>query len=95
MPATSTFTHVVYNGQSTIPVSLTCADAYSVVLMFSDAVDYRIDPVSALYNRAIPCQSVATTTERIDLSLIRMTKGDGYYIIRAHEGASGMWHDPY
>ncbi len=95
MPAPSSFVPFEFNGQKTIDVKGTCADAYEVVLIFSMAIDYRSHPSEAIYNTAKPCELGKEFSESIDLSTVFLEPGKTYYLVRASEGKTGTWHDPY
>ncbi len=95
MPAPATFHEFIFHATSTLAVQLTCSDVYSVVMVFPKDVDYRSDILSAKYNAALPCTKGVVSTSIIDLSLHSMKEGESYYFIRAQEGTSGLWHDPY
>lgn len=94
MPSPSKFTSFVYKGEKQFEINVVCKDAYYVILMFSNEVDYRTDTLSALYNTAERC--TMKKSYRIAIPLTQhLTIGASYYIIRADEGAYGTWYDPY
>lgn len=99
MPAPSTFSSFAYKPGGKVAVSGTCADAYRVIMIFSADVDYRADPLSAVYNDAASCSAGHPFVEYLDLSgyaaIDQAGAGARYYIVRASEGKRGSWYAPY
>ncbi len=95
MPAPSTFKSFVYKKGGTISVSLLCKDVYAVVLIFPATIDYRSDPLSAIYNTATPCIKNETYKEIISLDPLKLQQGAHYYDITASQGKKGAWYDPH
>lgn len=94
-PAPGTFQEFVFYGQSELGISFTCSDTYHVALIYPSTIDYRLNPLSALYNRAFPCTMNGSTTESISLVDRPFQASTTYYIVRAHQGKQGTWHGPY
>lgn len=94
-PLPSSLLHITFSGQATTSVSLLCEDAYSVLLMYPVDVEYRINPLGSVYNRAFPCLRQATTTQVVDLHGLPLRMDMVYYFVRAHQGAEGSWYGPY
>lgn len=93
-PEPSTFRVFVYDpAQPKLSVSGVCADVYATVIIFPAEADYRWSPHYAVYNAAEPCTG-KTFSREIDLSSLNLKPGHSYYVIRAQQGAEGMWHDP-
>jgi hypothetical protein len=94
-PAPGTFESFVFYGQATTSATLVCQDNYGVVLIYPSTLDYRLNPLSFLYNRAMLCARDATSTQLISFEHVRLEASSTYYIVRAHQGKQGSWYNPY
>lgn len=83
------------NGTSSFMVSSTCADAYTVVLVFPSAADYRETPDRAVYNRAFPCAAQGDVVDTViaPADLGNVPTGT-YYYFTADQGTSSIWYNP-
>ncbi len=95
LPAPKVFTSFTYRGEDDREVELTCAEKYAAVLIYSAAVDYRFDPLGAKFNTAYECARAGKMKEMIPLASAHLENGVEYYVIRAHQRETGLWHDPY
>lgn len=93
-PEPSVFHQFTYRRGDTLTVEGTCKDAYHVVMIFSEKVDYRATPLDARFNTAYPCTGKAYA-EHIPIDTLFLHEGEGYYVIKAHQGETGVWYDPY
>ncbi len=94
-PAPEALPTFVFKGQATAKTSFTCTDVYDVALIYPMSIDYRLYPLSSLYNRATPCAKGTTLSQTISLEHVRTETGSTYYIVRAHQGKKGGWYAPY
>ncbi len=94
LPPPETFEPFTYTGEDTRVLEATCADTYSVVLIFAAGVDYRTHPWDARYNVAAPCGGGAHPWV-VPLAEAGLAPGERYYVIRAHQGSAGEWYNPY
>ena len=85
----------VFAGQTTVKTTFTCTDVYDVALIYPTSIDYRLYPLSSLYNRATACTKGTTASRTISIENMRTEVGMTYYIVRAHQGKKGSWYDPY
>jgi hypothetical protein len=95
MPEPSTFESFTYNSEHQLSFTVECKDRYHTVLVYPAATDYRRDILSAVYNTATPCTKGESFTEVIRVQNNQLIAGKKYYIIKAHQGTSGNWYDPY
>jgi hypothetical protein len=95
MPPPEDFKSFTHDNEKTISVDIKCKDRYATVLIYQKDVDYRVDPLSAKYNTATLCKNGEFFPEKIDITNVHLENGVQYYIVRAHQGERGMWHDPY
>ena len=99
MPAPAKYQSFSYKPGAPISISGSCADAYRVIMIVPSSVDYRIDPSSAVYNDAAPCEAGHAFIERISLDsrtiVAQAGAGARYYVVRANEGHKGSWYGPY
>jgi hypothetical protein len=94
-PAPEKLPSFTFKDQSTVETSFTCTDTYDVALIYPISIDYRLYPLSSLYNRATACVKGATEKRVISLEKVRVEIGMEYYIVRAHQGKKGSWYGPY
>lgn len=95
MPSPKTFRPFTYSGQDLLNATGTCADAYEVLMIFPDDTDYRTNPGSAKYNTAEACAKGASFSKDVALKPLNLIASSSYYLIRASEGTSGTWYNPY
>jgi hypothetical protein len=95
LPASSTFPSFIYEAGKPISVSGSCADMYKVLIIFPSDVDYRQSPLFAKYNGATPCTMGEKYSYTMDLTPLNLESGTSYYYVKASEGKTGSWHDPY
>ncbi len=94
MPPPSSYKMFVYDG-TPITVTGECLDAYQTILIYNEKSDYREDTLSAKYNLATACVAQEDFSVIIDLTNAQLVMGETYYIIRAHQGSTGSWYNPY
>lgn len=94
-PVPDTLPTFIFKGQPTVKTTFTCTDVYDVALIYPMSIDYRLYPLSSLYNRATACKNGVTTSKTISLENVRTEIGSRYYIVRAHQGKKGSWYNPY
>jgi hypothetical protein len=95
LPEPLGYTRFVYDPQTPVLVNGTCNDAYYTVLVFPADIDYRRSPLDARYNVATACAKGDEFTTPLDLVGRGLEEGREYYIVRAHQGATGEWYNPY
>ncbi len=90
------FRHFTYNpkGDKIITVEGECKDSFYTILFFPEKIDYRDNPAGSQYNTAFPCPSKGKFSQEINLRNANLRAGK-YYIIRAGQGETGSWHNPY
>lgn len=93
-PEPSVFHQFAYTRGAELTVKGECKDAYHVVMIFKEGVDYRAAPMDARFNTAYPCTG-ESFAERIPIDTLFLEDGARYYVIKAHQGATGTWYDPY
>jgi len=94
-PTPDKFQHFTYSAKNNIiEVNGECRDAYYTILVFPEGVDYRKNPTQARFNTAFPCPKEKIFKRVIDLSLSNL-QNENYYIIRAQQGETGSWYEPY
>lgn len=94
-PAPHDLPTFVFKGQTTVKTTFTCIDTYDTALIYPISIDYRLYPLSSLYNRATACKKGTTSSQTISLEHVRTEMGSTYYIVRAHQGKKGTWYAPY
>lgn len=82
-------------GSHSLDVSGFCKDFYYTLLLYAGKVDFRSNPAGFAVNIASPCNGKADFTTTIDISRYNLIAGADYYLVRAHQGKTGTWHDPY
>jgi hypothetical protein len=95
LPEPIGYTRFVYDEAAPVVVTGTCDDAYYTVLVFPSDIDYRRSPLDARYNVATACTKGDDYTVPLDLAGRGLEVGKEYYIVRAHQGATGEWYNPY
>lgn len=95
VPDTATFIRFVYTGDESLGVPIRCNDEYAVVMIFPVDVDWQGQPRAAAYNAAAPCAMGTESTTTIDIASVHLVQGTEYRIVRASQGKTGSWHDPY
>lgn len=95
MPDPKTYDDFTFTPGETVSISGECNDTYRAVLIYASTVDYRQDPLSALYNIASECRGEKTFSETVTLSSPPFIEGESYYVIKAQQGSSGSWYNPY
>jgi hypothetical protein len=100
-PPPDKFRSVVYPSKSLltgqqsnqISVSGVCSDAYYALLVYSKAIDYRLNVGGSVYNSAFACQKGKQYSALLDLSTLDLTVGQ-YYYFAADLGSKGVWYNP-
>lgn len=92
-PPPENFSTFSYPEKKSLEIKTKCADAYYAILIFSQAEDYRQNPASAKFNKALPCQLGEKIEYQIDLTTLNLTQGKYYYFV-ADQGKVGNWYNP-
>lgn len=93
-PEPEVFHQFTYVRGETLVVEGVCKDAYYTLMIFAKGVDYRATPLEARFNTAYPC-TAETFRESIPIDTLFLKEGQGYYVIKAHQGEKDTWYDPY
>lgn len=93
-PKPEVFHQFIYSRGAELVVEGACKDAYYTVMIFEQGVDYRATPLDARFNTAYPCIK-NSFSERIPINTLFLKEGQGYYVLKAHQGETGTWYDPY
>lgn len=95
LPPPHTFRHLrLSRDMGALPVFGSCEDSYYVIMLFPASIDYRVSPLDAKYNTATECNGTSFSTA-IPLGNLPLEEGGEYYLVRAHQGATGGWYTPY
>lgn len=95
LPPPASFRSFQYQASmDTLSATATCADRFSVIMLYASGDDYRELPQSAVYNVASPCARGTSVHADVPLASLHLTPGDKYYLVRAHQGAA-TWYNPY
>ena len=82
--------NVTLNAAADVPVvSGSCSDAYYVILIYKNEMDYSKDPASYIFNKAFPCVG---GTYSYEINSLPMSISDGtYYLLVGGMGETGSW----
>lgn len=93
-PLPEVFHQFVYTRGEALVVRGECVDAYYTIMIFPAETDYRAHPEDARFNTAYPCKG-SVFMEHVPIDTLFLSEGEGYYVVKAHQGEVGEWYSPY